>query len=84
LNRSYYEGRSGGAQIIKLFSRRPLLALKSSEDDYKEREYWDAYTKDFEDMFAQNRYQACALVHHGLSSYDREKHGDGIAPTAIP
>jgi len=30
----------------------PSRNWKISEGDYKEREYWDAYTKAFEDVFA--------------------------------
>jgi PPK2 family polyphosphate:nucleotide phosphotransferase len=60
--------RESNTQIIKFFlhiSREeqlerfkqrlddPSRNWKISEDDYKEREYWDAYTEAFEDVFAK-------------------------------
>src|SRR5215472_10487084 len=60
--------RENNTQIIKLFlhiSREeqlerfrqrlddPARNWKISDSDYKEREYWDAYTKAFEEMFAE-------------------------------
>jgi len=41
---------------LERFKRRlddPTRNWKISEDDYKEREYWDAYTEAFEDVFAR-------------------------------
>ena len=56
---------------LKRFAERlddPARNWKISEDDYREREFWDDYIEGLRSSLPQNQHQTCSLVHHPRQS----------------